>query len=94
MYLCCGCICIFFEILYFLYFYWCSYQGSVDSEEEEKEETGGGVQEVGGEGGEDFITICDTRVMMIMLRMMIVMEMNMFFKKFYCHLKYYVVHIP
>ena len=28
----------------------------------EKEETGGGVQEVGGEGGEDFITICDTRV--------------------------------
>ena len=60
MYLCCGCICILFNILYlyFLYFY----QGSVDSEEEEKEETGGGVQEVGGEGGEDFITICDTRV--------------------------------
>ena len=69
MYLCCGCICILFDILYlyFLYFYLCSYQGSVDSEEEEKEETGGGVQEVGGEGGEDFITICDTRVMMIML---------------------------
>ena len=62
MYLSCGCICILFEILYFLYFYWRSYQGSVDSEEEEKEETGGGVQEVGGEGGEDFITICDTRV--------------------------------
>ena len=80
MYLCCGCICILFDILYlyFLYFYLCSYQGSVDSEEEEKEETGGGVQEVGGEGGEDFITICDTRVIVIMILMvMIVMVMNM-----------------
>ena len=43
-------------------------QGSVDSEEEERDDGGGGgvprggVQEVGGEGGEDFITICDTRV--------------------------------
>ena len=60
----------------------------MDSEEEEKEETGGGVQEVGGEGGEDFITICDTRVIV----MMIVMVMNMIFK-FYCHLKFYLVHI-
>ena len=90
MYSCCGCICILFDILclYFLYFYWCSNQGSVDSEEEEKEETGGGVQEVGGEGGEDFITICDTRViMMIMLRIMVAMVMIMISKKgeFYFH---------
>merc|ERR1719400_485374 len=36
-------------------------EGSVDSEEEERDDGGvGGVQEVGGEGGEDFITICDT----------------------------------
>ena len=41
-------------------------QGSVDSEEEERDDGGvGGVQEVGGEGGEDFITICDTRVRLL-----------------------------
>ena len=59
----------------------------MDSEEEEKEETGGGVQEVGGEGGEDFITICDTRVIMIMLRIMVAMVINMILKKceFYFH---------
>ena len=34
----------------------------MDSEEEERDDGEGGVQEVGGEGGEDFITICDTRV--------------------------------
>ena len=35
-------------------------EGSVDSEEDKEE--GEGFREVGGEGGEDYVTICDTRV--------------------------------